>query len=419
MAARLTHEDAGLPGLLRLVNSLAGGAAKLGLKSGPLSAERILRGVTLSTGLSDFGESDIVEPLGVLVDALEREARLTPIGHKGAQGILTQTLAKRLRIVDWLKQHPEVKREEIRRPIFVLGLPRTGTTLLFNLLAQDPAARPLLGWEAFQPLSPKKPRPGRRDPRIDEYARKLRGMDYISPYLRKLHPMTAEGPEECNLLLMRSLVTWFYGFQFRVPSYTNWLWSRPRSVHEMVYRLHRDQLEILQTQNRGGHWLLKSPSHLNALGAIAEVYPDACFVQTHRDLSKVLPSACSLFAVARRAASDEVEPVALGREALTDVEQTISGMLEARKTLPAERVLDVRYADFVRRPLDTVQRIYEQFDLTAPEELETRIDRWMKANPKDKSGAHHYSLEAFGTSRGELDERSAAYRERFDIPREE
>ena len=419
MAARLTHEDARLPGLLRLVNSVASGAAKLGIKRGPLNAERILESVTRSTGHSDFGAGDVVEPLGRLVDALEREARLTPVGHQTVQATITQTLTKRLRIVDHVKSHPELQREEIRRPIFVLGFPRTGTTLLFNLLAQDPAARPLLGWEAFQPLPPGAVRPGRRDPRIDEYARKLRGMDYLAPYLRKLHPMTAEGPEECNLLLMRSLVTWFFGMQYRVPSYTEWLWSCPRSVHEATYRLHRDQLRILQAQNRGGHWLLKSPSHLNTMGAIAEVYPDACFVQTHRDLAKVFPSACSLFAVARRMCSDDVQPESFGRESLIEAERTLSGLLQVRESLPASRVVDVRYADFVREPLGTVQRIYDHFSLALPEDLETRIDHWMKANPKNKSGAHRYTLEAFGTNRAKIDEISAAYRERFEIPRED
>lgn len=419
MPERLSHEDARLPGPLRFVNWVAKGAARLGLKSGPLSAERIVERVTRSTGLTDFGEGDVHEPLSVLLDSLEREARLTPLGKRAAQETILLALTKRLRIVDHLKQHPEVGAEEIRRPIFVLGLPRTGTTLLFNLLALDPAARPLLGWESFQPLPPAEPRPGRPDPRIADYARRLRGLNYVAPYLNKLHPMTVEGPEECFFLLMRTLVTDFFGLQYRIPSYLDWLHSSPRSVHEAAYRLHRDQLKILQAQNRGGHWLLKCPAHLAAIDAIAEVYPDALFVQTHRDLAKVFPSACSLVAVARQACSDHVEPETLGHDGLASLERTLGRVLQARETLPAERIVDVGYADFVNQPLATVQRIYEHFDLTAPDNLEPRIEEWLAANPKNKFGAHSYSLEAFGTDRETLYERSAAYLERFDIPRED
>jgi hypothetical protein len=418
MAGQLTFERSRLPAVLRAYNGVVRGAARFGLRPGPLSAEHILGRAQRRTGLSDFGGAEVREPLEVLVDSLESESNLTPLGRQSMQTVLIETLCKRLRIVDHVAHHPEVRREVIRRPLFVVGFPRTGTTLLYNLLAQDPAARPLLGWEAAEPLAPRRARPGRPDPRIGRFRRWLRGLDYVAPELRKVHETTSEGPDECNMLLMRTLVTWYYGLANRVPRYERWLASRPRSTLETTYRFHEDQLKLLQLQRRGEYWLLKGPVHLNALDAIAEVYPDACIVQSHRDPAKVYPSTCSLIALARSIFSDRIDPVTIGREALEEGRRGLARLMKVREELPAARVFDVRYADLIADPLATVQRVYDHFDLSVPTDMERRAHAWLRRNPRHKHGVHRYALEAFGTDRAEIDQLGAAYRERFDIPPE-
>ncbi|HXV75064.1 MAG TPA: sulfotransferase [Candidatus Polarisedimenticolaceae bacterium] len=418
MSRRLTYERVRLPLLMRACNRVARGAARLGLAAAPMRAESILRRATKRSGLADFGDGDVGEPLAVLVDSLEHEAALTPLGHKSIEFALVETLAKRLRIVDHVARHPAVGRQTIERPVFVVGFPRSGTTLLFNLLAQDPAARPLLGWEASEPLPRRPPRPGRRDPRIRRHRRSLRRLDHIVPELRKVHELTAEGPEECNLLLMRSLVTWFYGLLTRVPSYERWLASRPRSTFNAAYRLHRAQLQALQHQRRGERWLLKSPLHLNTLDALVEVYPDACIVQTHRDPAKVHPSSCSLIALTRSIFSDRIDPVAIGREALDEGLRRVDRLLAMRETLSADRVYDVRYAELTDDPPRTLRAIYDHFGLSWPDGMERRVRGWLASSPRHKHGVHRYALEAFGTTAAEIDRLSSGYRERFGVPRE-
>jgi hypothetical protein len=419
MSEPLTHERAGLPRLLRAYNHAVRGAARLGLRQRRLSADRILARARRRTGLSDFGEGDVVEPLEILVDSLERDAGLTPLGRRGVADTLVQSLSKRLRIVDYVARQGEIVEERIRRPMFVVGLPRTGTTMLLNLLAQDPAARPLLGWEAWAPIPFRRRRRSGPDPRIRRFALALGVLNYAAPSLREVHAIEVDGPDECAPLLVRTLVTGYYSLAHRVPRYEEWLFSRPRSAFEIVYRFHELQLKLLQHQRRGERWLLKSPAHLIALDALVAVYPDACIVHTHRDVAKVFPSTCSLTAVARRIASDRVDPVLLGREALTRARRMTERVMRVREALPERQVCDVRYADLVADPPGTLRRIYAHFDLPVPPDLETRTSRWLESNRQHKHGVHRYSLEAFGTDRAEIDRIAAEYMERFDVPRED
>jgi hypothetical protein len=413
-----THELSRLPAPLRACNLLARGVARLGLRQPRLSVERILDRARRSTGLSDFGDGDVLEPLEVLVDSLESEADLTPIGRSGARSRLVEILTIRLQVVDYLARHSAVGDEVVRRPLFVVGFPRTGTTMLFNLLAQDPAARPLLGWEAWAPIPDRHARRGGRDPRIRRYTRRLRGLHYLAPHLPEIHPISATGPEECTSVLLRTLVTSFFALIYRVPRFHEWFLTRPRAVLEHAYRLHEAHLKLLQHQRRGERWLLKSPAHLTALDAIAAVYPDVCIVQTHRDLAKVFPSTCSLLAVMRRISTDAVDPAALGRESLAVGRRVLDKAMRLRDELPAARVCDVRYADLVADPQGTLLRIYEHFGLPVPEDLESRASSWLEENRRHKHGVHRYSLESFGIDRAEIDRLGADYMERFGVSRE-
>jgi hypothetical protein len=384
----------------------------------PLSADRLLAAARRRTGLTELDGDLAVEGLRVLVGALDREAGLTPFGRVLVGRILQADLERRLRVVDAVRRSPRIGGQVITRPLFILGLPRTGTTLLFNLLAQNPRARPLLGWEAVYPLPPRRGVGRREDPRLTRFRLLLRGLDYIAPDFKRAHEVSPEGPEECVPLLNRTLVSWGYAVFFRVPSYERWLDSLDRWAFVEAYRFHRAQLQLLQAQQGGGHWLLKSPAHLLALDALVEVYPDADIVVTHRDLARVAPSTCSFAAIERGITSDRVDPILVGEDVARLAGRAITQLFEARAHVPAERIADVRYHDLMKDPIGAVRGVHDHLGLALPSDTEARMAGYLKDNPINKHGAHRYTLEQFGLSHAQVEAVAREYHDTFAIPEE-
>jgi hypothetical protein len=402
-----------LPFGVRLFDGLLRLKERLGLPAPPITAERMIEKAQRRTGLDDLGPGDITEPFSVLGESLEKEANLSSFGHLMLRAMLLRSLERRLRAVDFLKRNPEVREQKIDSPLFIVGFPRTGTTLLLNLLAQDPRARPLLGWEAYHTTPPPGLRPGRKDPRPKRHRKSLRGIDRVLPEIQTVHPITADGPEECLPLLLRSFATWAWCLYAHLPSYESWVWEQPLDVHEETYRFHKLQLQILLSQRGGERWLLKSPAHLNGLQALVNVYPDACVIQTHRDLSEVLPSGCSLFGVLQSLFTKSLDPKALGRRGLEMGVRTLDRLVETRSGVPVGRILDVRYADLVADPIAAVERVYDYFGLELADEVRAGMERWMVEHPRHKHGVHRYTLEQFGLSKEEVERAAAPYHDRF------
>jgi hypothetical protein len=369
-----------------------------------LDADALLAGARRRTGLHDLGDFPGELPLRVLVGSLRDEARLTPFGRVLTARILSRYMVQRLRIVEELRRRPETAAVPIRRPLFVVGLPRTGTTLLLNLLAQVPPARPLRGWEAADPL----PRRGRER----EFALLTRGLHYLAPELPRIHELPVRGATECFPLLNRSFLSWAYLLLGHVPSYERWLWEQDTDALEGSYRLHRAQLRLLSLQRAAGHWVLKWPAHVYALEALTRVYPDAAIVQTHRELAEVLPSNASLLYTTRSIFSDAVTRRATGRALLEQIERHLGRVVAGRDRL-GDRVLDVRYPDLLADPLGVVRRIHTHFSYELPDGTEARITAYLAANPKGKHGGHRYSLEEFGLDRADVERVGAGYSERF------
>jgi hypothetical protein len=399
---------------LRVLNGVGGALRAAGLPLVRLDEASLVSRATRTTGLSDFGDDAFRTPLRRLLEALEGEAALTLLGRLIARADLVRLLANRLRMVDARARHQGIAAGEIRRPLFVVGLPRTGTTILHELLAQDPANRVPLTWEVMHPSPPPERATRETDPRIAEVEKHFAGIDRLIPGFKTMHPMGARLPQECVALTAHDFASMVFSTTHRVPGYQRWLEGADL---RWVYAAHRRQLQYLQWRCPGERWVLKSPGHLWALAALLAVYPDARIVQTHRDPLKVIASLTSLVALLRGLASERVDPLAIGAEWT----ERLAGGLERAMAVraggmpPEARVFDMHFADFVRDEIAMVRRIYAHFDLALSPEAEARMRRFLADNPKDKHGAHRYTLAAAGldpdTERG----RYAAYVERFAI----
>lgn len=392
-----------LPWKARAFNAIAGPLRRLGIPFGKLSASHLVEVARRDSEISDLDDPKVRQPLEVLVESLERDAQLTPVGRVLAGKYLTLALMSRLLVADERRRFPETETLKIRRPLYVLGLPRTGTTLLYNLLAQDPRARPLRMWESYFPAKRASERQLDHEPRKARCAEITRRMVSLAPNLPKIHPIDPLGPEECFGLLANTFVSPFFLTRFHVPTYFRWLLDQPREAMDHAYQEYFEQLQCLQRQQPAlGHWLLKSPLHLFGLASLTKTLPEACIVQTHRDPSQVVPSACSLFETVRGVSTRQVDRKSLGREVLELLRTSLERGQAARKQLSADRVFDVHYEQLLENPLATVRSIYEHFGYQVTSEHMHRAQAWLNSNPRSKLGVHRYSLADYGLSASDL-----------------
>src|SRR6185312_6684264 len=264
--------------------------------------EHLVATVCAHTGLDDFGDDGWQPALELLVDGLVNEARLSMIGVEVAYGDLMRALSNRLGVIDWRKKNSDVAREKIDRPIFIVGQPRTGTTILYDLLAQDPELRAPLTWEVDEPCPVPQPETYHNDPRIAQIQANIELSEQIVPGFLKYHPMGALVGQECVRITGGEFTSMIYTVQYRLPTYYRWLLYD--ADHAGAYRYHRKFLQHLQS-GVPGQWLLKSPAHLWQLDTLLAEYPDALIVQTHRDPLNVISSIAALTHHLRRMSTDD------------------------------------------------------------------------------------------------------------------
>jgi transposase len=381
------------------LNFLGRGLRGLGWRR-PLTFQGVLDSACRYTRLCDWGDERFHEPLRILVQSLEEEADLTPLGRLFMKVNLRHFAANRLLVRQYLKNHPETVEEPLPRPLIVVGLPRTGTTLLHNLLCQDEARRPILLWEALQPAPSIRGRG--RDWRRTKARLVARLIDrWGAPQLRSVHPFHADGPEECTGLLMNTFVSPAFFLLGCIPSYLDWLRRRGRELLPWAYEQYRVELQVLLHQGRRAPWILKSPVHSFGLEALLTALPDACVVLTQRDLKQVVPSTCSLFALMQGLYSDRVDRRRLGSEIVKLIGDLQEGIRQAQDASPA-RIFSIEYRSLVSDPIVTVRTIYRHFDLPLENGTQQRMRDWMARNPKNKHGVHQYDLEQFGLSAQEM-----------------
>lgn len=359
-------------------------------------AESILTRARLQTGVDTWEDTGFRDALERLTTSFDRDADLTPLGRFLVARWLTHHAANRLRLQRYVAAHPAVTDERIENPVFVVGLPRTGTTFLYDLLATDSESRAVVGYETFWPVPPPfAEKEGAEDPR-PRWARTIvRALDLVTPQLRDAHAMTAEGPDETTLLLGNSFVAWSFALFGRVKSYDDWLWSAQAPVRES-YRYLRYQLQALQHQRTARRWVLKSPMHLPSVDTLLEEFPDATIVQTHRDPVSAVPSTCSLFALLRGVFSDRVDPVEVGEEIGNRLTVAVSRMRAARERHPRGFV-DVDYARLTADPVGAVSDLYRDLGETLDDRHERKLQE--RVGPRPHRSRHRYDAATFGLER--------------------
>jgi hypothetical protein len=380
--------------LLRLINAAGRRFLQNGFSWLRLEEQTFLAKAIQRAGLDDFGDTSFLEAFRVLLQAYNNEAEFSFIGRICVHGDTVRTLENRLRLVADRRRHPAIADEIIHRPLFITGLPRSGTTFLHALLAQDPAHRAPQVWEVMHPSPPPETASYTCDPRIAITAKQLKWIDFLMPDFKTVHLIDARLPQECIAITNHDFRSYTFESMYHVPSYRAWHDAQDKRPE---YEFHRRFLQHLQWRTPGKRWVLKAPSHLLALEGLLQVYPDAAIILTHRDPLKVLPSCASFTEVLRRAFSDHVDKVSLGQEVVRRWEEG-AGLAVKYRQLPGDlqkQLFDVRYLDLVRAPLSVVRRIYEFFDLELTPVAEAAMQRFLQANPKNKDGVHRYSLAEF------------------------
>ncbi len=390
-------------------------AARVGLGRVSLREESLVRAARRQSGLHDFVDHSFREPMRRLLASLESEARLHPLGRVVMRESLVRALVNRLRLEDLCDRHPEIAALPVEAPVFVVGLQRTGTTLLQRLLTCEPALRALAAWEGLNPapVSTARDRRG-RDPRIRQAERAEAALRYLAPELFAIHPVEAEAPEEDIHLLDVSFVSPASDAIARVPSYQRWF----REVDQLpAYRYMKRLMQLLLWQ-RGGRWLGKTPHHLEYLDELLTVFPDARVVVTHRDPTRTVASFCSMMAHTRAMFCDDVDPYEVGEQFGAKAVRAIERLVSARERRSPSAFLDVLYADLVADPLKEVRRVYDFIGLELASATEAAMRHWLAENEQTRHGVHLYRLADFGLDRAGLDPHFAPYRTRFGVPAE-
>jgi len=365
-------------------------------------------------GSDDFGD-DVSwrDGLARLCDGLATEARLNDLGVEIAVLDIIRPLTSRLQIVKWRKENPAVAAHPVARPIFIVGQPRTGTTILFDLLAQDPALRPPLTWEVDHPFPLPQPETYATDPRIAETQAGIEMSEQIVPGLLTWHPMGALVGQECVRITAGQFCSMIFSVQYRLPSYYRWLLYE--ADHHPAYAYHRRFLQHLQS-GVPGQWLLKSPAHLWQLDALVAEYPDALIVQTHRDPLNVISSITALTHHLRHLASDESSITECAAQSCEEIVVGLDRGMKLRDSL-AQRVVDVQFADFIREPFATIRALYAELGRELDPVAEQNMRQFLAAHPGDGGGSR-YTWADTGLDAGLVREQVRAYQERYGVPDE-
>lgn len=379
----------------------------------PISADEMIALAQRRTGLIDFGGTPFKAPLRNLLQACFEDANLSLVGRIATRWDVVRFLSNLLRLAEEEKRAPEILAQPITRPIFISGLPRSGTTFLHTLLAEDPANLVPRVWQLIHPY-PVRARGSDSDLRARRVSRQLRLFGLLTPDFRRMHPIDAHSPQECSEITAHVFASLRFDTTYRIPGYRRWL---DESGHLQAYRFHKRFLQHLQHQTAdGGRWVLKCPDHVFALAAIRAVYPDARLVFVHRDPLAVLLSVARLTETLRRPFTRSIDKAEIGCE---DSDRWLAAtelmIAAAREQRFAEPIFHMHYLDLVSDPVGMVAALYKHFGETLHPDAALRIGRLVEAKPNGGYRAHGSRLEEYGLDASLERERYARYMAHFGI----
>ncbi|OUS06202.1 hypothetical protein A9Q81_03445 [Gammaproteobacteria bacterium 42_54_T18] len=403
---------------ISLFNHAGRFAEKLGVKT-KLSVGSLIANAKKATGLSDFGDEWFIEPLTVLVDSINQEANLTPLGKLVQRQRLESALAIRLRVEELCKVQPEMLDIELGKVIVIAGLQRTGTTTLHRLLASDKRMRALMSWEAINPIPLPNETLGNPKKRIAQAKMAEKGLAYLAPEFFAIHPVEHDAPEEDVLLLDLSFMSQAPEATMHVPTYAKWLESQD---HTKAYEYLRKLMKILLWQQPAPNWVLKTPHHMEYLDTLLNVFPEATIVQTHRDPQKTTGSFCSMVSHGRGIFSDDVDAKEVARHWVKKVNRLMEKSIAVREQLEKSgkenRFIDVSYYDLLKDPDKEVERIYQFAGLPFDQSALQSVKKTKKKNVQNRFGKHRYNIEDFALTVDSIEQQYQFYRERYAIPHE-
>ena len=377
-----------------------------------IDEETLVQKAIRRTGLHDFGDERIHEALRILI-ASQRQTPLTYFGRYWFQDQMIHRLSNRLRIEEAISKQPSILEKPIKRPVFILGLPRTGTTLLQRLLMEDSTNRILKTIDCYMPV---RPRSGAKD--IEKALKQGYILfEKVVPDFRSIHNMGPQLPEECINMMANDLMTIFFVIALKLTKYAEWLGEQDLTF---AYQCHKRQLQLLQSGSEFDRWVLKAPAHLFGLEWLLKVYPDAVILWLHRDPSEAVPSMASLMQHWRSVGFDEISLSAIGEETLQFLEVWVTRSMKARSAADADpscqaTFVDIQYRDLASDTMAVVQKVYEVLGLELKGRVEEQMHSYLAERPQNKYGKHKYSLEKFGLNREQIGECFNEYIKRFDI----
>lgn len=379
----------------------------------PLDENSLLDAARLATGLSNFGDGDWFESFQILLKSIDEEAQLNLMGRLMTRSDILIWLENRLQITDLLKKHPEILEQKISAPMFIVGLPRSGTSILFELLSQDPDVGVPLLWEAMIPCPPPEAASYDTDPRIDYVHKLVTQWQRVVPEYATMHEMGGRIPAECGMIMANTFLSDQIACLQQATSYSA---HYAQSDLTPVYQYHKIILQILQWKNPRKRWLLKAPEHQNNLQILLAVYPDARIVQTHRDPIKSMASATSLLGALYWMRSDKAfdasafEDIIMGQATAARLEAVIDQRQSG--AVPEANIADSRYQDLMDKPLSCIDSIYTHFNMELNNSAAGNMREYLQQKPKGRHGKHDYSVD---TSERKLFER---YQQYYKVPSE-
>jgi hypothetical protein len=386
----------------------------------PLTADEILARARTETGLDDFGEdTGFRDRLAVILTALYDDEGLTRGGRIFVLQQAVRAMANRLRIEDLVKRHPEILDVVIDRPVFIAGLPRSGTTHLVNWLSRDERLNSLTLWESEEPVPAAALAPGEADPRMARTAAFWEAFGALLPHMAAMHEMAANDIHEDNELLFMDMNCYNWEFSARLPRWTEYYLSHDRTPSYAYEKKVLQVLSWLRAAEGRRRWLLKSPQHMENFAAIKSIFPDASVIVTHRDPVDVLRSLTTMLGYSDRTRRDPVDPPGLARLWADRIERLLRECVSQREAFGPSQSLDVLFHEYMDNQEETARHIYSVADLDLPPATEAKLLGYLSENPRHSQGKVVYDLEGvFGMDIAALRRRFAFYYERFPVKQE-